>query len=146
MIAHHQKLHYAITPTFSSLKIGAHPLLHFQQFGSWCRAIFTPSALAMVQSINCSLFLMGREGLCCDRLHLQHNNINLSQLNTLCCYCTAHHHKTMTSKPAEDVVNDGKEATNSDLERQARADTLVVELPKSLGAGVSTALEYNTLQ
>lgn len=48
----------------------------------------------------------------------------------------------MTSKPVEDVVNDGKEATNSDLERQARADTLVVELPKSLGAGVST-LEYN---
>ena len=47
----------------------------------------------------------------------------------------------MTLKPGEDVVNDGKEATNSDLERQARADTLVVELPKSLGAGVST-LEY----
>lgn len=85
---------------------------------------------------------MGREGLCCDRLHLQHNYINLSQLNTLCCYFTAHHRKTMTSKPAEDVVNDGKEATNSDLERQARADTLVVELPKSLGAGVSTP-EYN---
>ena len=52
----------------------------------------------------------------------------------------------MASKPAEDFVNGGKEAANSDLERQARADTLVVELPKSLGAGVSVALEYSTVQ
>ena len=54
--------------------------------------------------------------------------------------------QTMASKPAENVVNGGKEAANSDLERQARADTLVVELPKSLGAGVSTALQYSTIQ
>ena len=55
VIAHHQKLHYAITPTclhlWMNLKIGAYHLLHFQQSGSWCRAIFSQSALAMVQSI-----------------------------------------------------------------------------------------------
>lgn len=43
----------------------------------------------------------------------------------------------MSAKPEYDATNGNKEVTiPSDLERQ-RADTLVVELPKSLGAGVS---------
>jgi len=44
----------------------------------------------------------------------------------------------MTSKETHETNGSTSTGTNPvDLEHQARADTLVVELPKSLGAGVS---------
>lgn len=52
----------------------------------------------------------------------------------------------MSAKPESHAINGNKEVTiPSDLERQ-RADTLVAELPKSLGAGVSIIVFKSALK